>query len=114
MVAAVIWTFVALLVAASVLVVAGVAEGRDGASGVGVRAYLDDVRAGLRTWRATRSKDHAGRPAPQAQPVDTSIDDFFAATEVEDPAYVAVEDITETLALARERAARGVSRITRR
>jgi hypothetical protein len=114
MVAVVVWTFLALVVAASVLILASVAEGRRGESGGGVRAYLDDVRAGVRTWWAARSKDAARRPTPQAEPVDTHIDDFFAATEVQDPAYVAVEDLTETLALARERAARGVSRITRR
>ena len=113
MVAAAVWTFLALVVAASVLVVASVADGRGMESG-GVRAYLDDVRAGLRTWRAARSKDVAQRPVPPAEPVDTSIEDFFAATEVQDPAYVAVEDLTETLSLARDRAARGVSRITRR
>jgi hypothetical protein len=114
MVTAIVWTLVALVVAGLVLAVASVAESRSGERAGGVRGYVADVRAGLRTWRASRSKDADARPAPQAEPVDTSIDDFLAATQVQDPAYVAVEDLTDTLARARERAARGVSGLTRR
>ena len=114
MVAVVAWTLVALVVAALVLVVASVAESRSGEQSAGVRGYVADVRAGLRTWRASRSKHADERPAPHAAPVDTPFDEFLAATEVQDPAYVAVEDLTDTLTRARDRAARGVSGLTRR
>jgi hypothetical protein len=46
--------------------------------------------------------------------VDSSFDELLAAAEVDDPAYLGVEDLTDTLARARERASRGVSGITRR
>lgn len=112
MVTMVVSTVLALATASAVLVVAGAAGGRSDERPTGVGPYLADVRAGLRSWRSER-RGHA-RPAPAAGPVDTTMDDLFAATEVQDPAYLGVEDLTETLARARERAARGVQGIARR
>jgi len=109
----VVWTFVALVAAALVLVVASVAEGRSGGPSDGVRGFLRSVWAGLRGLRAGSATRSDARAAVE-EPADSSLDDFFAATEVQDPAYVAVEDLTETLARARERAARGVSGLARR
>ena len=104
----VLWTVVALVTAALVLVVASAAGGR----GDGMRTFLADMVAGV---RGIRTRGQGGdRPRPGPEPVDTTIDDFFAAAEVQDPAYLAAEDLTETLARARERASRGVSGLTRR
>ena len=108
----VLWTFVALVAAAFVLVVAGAAAGRTDDRGTGLRGYVRDVRAGVRTLWADRRDPAAARAADGA--VDTTIDDFFAATEVHDPAYLGVDDLTDTLARARERAARGVAGLSRR
>lgn len=112
MVSTVVLTLLALGAAATVLVVASEAGGRDAERPTGFGAYLGDVRSGVRTWRAARCGED--RPAPAAEPVDTTIDDFLDATTVPDPAYLAVEDLTETLTRARERAARGVQGIARR
>jgi len=113
----VVWTLVALAAAALVLVVASVAETPSGDGGAGIRGYLDDVRAGVRTLRGERGREarQARRAADEDEvEVESTLDDFFAATEVQAPAYVAVEDLTETLARARERAARGVQGLSRR
>ena len=111
----VVWTLVALAAAALVLVVASVAETPSGDGGAGIRGYLDDVRAGVRTLRGERGREaRQARRAADEDEVESTLDDFFAATEVQAPAYVAVEDLTETLARARERAARGVQGLSRR
>ena len=111
MVAMVLWTFFMLGVAAVVLVAASVAGGsRQGPDGV--RAYLHDVRAGLRTWRAERRGEEP--PVAVAEPVDTSFEEFLDATTVHDPAYLGVEDLTDTLARTRDRATRGVPGFGRR
>lgn len=102
----VVWTFAALALAAVVLVVASVAGGRTG----DVRVFGQDLVAGLHGLR----RRPGGRPAEAPEPVDSSFDELLAAAEVNDPAYLAVEDLTDTLARARERAARGVSGLTRR
>ncbi|WP_298459583.1 hypothetical protein [uncultured Cellulomonas sp.] len=118
MVTMVVWTLVALAAAALVLVIASVAETPTGDGRTGVRGYLQDLRAGVRTLRGERGQH--GRGARQARraadegAAESTLEDFFAATEVQAPAYVAVEDLTDTLARARERAARGVHGLSRR
>lgn len=107
-----VWTLLALAVAASVLVLASVASGTDD-HGLSLRGYLDDVRAGLRAWQAQRH-GHDEQAPVGSEPVDATMDDLFAATTVQDPAYLGVDDLTDTLARARERAARGVSGLSRR
>ncbi len=106
----VVWTLVALVAAAAVMVVAGVAGGqtRD------LRGFRRDLGAGLRDLR-TRTSSDAGAAADDAHaPVDASLDELLAAAEVDDAPYLAAEDLTDTLARARERASRGVSGLTRR
>jgi hypothetical protein len=107
----VVWTLLALAAAAAVLVVASVTDDRTDERGV--RAYVADLRTGLRGLRARRAGDAGERPAA-AVPVETTMDDLLAAAEVQDPAYVAVEDLTDTLARARDRAARSVPGLPRR
>ncbi|GAA2728260.1 hypothetical protein [Cellulomonas aerilata] len=110
----VVWTFLALVAAAAVLVVAGSAGGRTGS----LRGFFRHLVAGLRALRTRRTApgDDARADAgdDSDEPVETSLDELLAAAEVDDPAYLAVEDLTETLARARERATRGVSALTRR
>lgn len=93
-----VWTLVALGAAVLVLVVASVTNGRDG----GLRSFLRDLRAGLREWRSR------GIAAPvtaiEPEPVDATFDEFFAAAQVDDEAYLRVDDLTDTLAWARARA----------
>jgi hypothetical protein len=106
----VVWTLVALVAAALVLVVAGAAGGQTG----DLRGFLRDLVAGLRGLRTRPGPDEPAAPVTTGEPVDASLDELLAAAEVEDAPYLAVEDLTETLARARERATRGVSGLTRR
>jgi hypothetical protein len=112
MVTMVVSTFLALASAAAVLVVASVAGGRGPDQPAGPRAYVADVRAGLRTWRSERRG--AAAPVQGPAPVDTTLQEILDTSTAPDPAYLGVEDLTETLARARERAARGVGGLTRR
>jgi len=105
MISLVVWTLVALGAAALVLVVAGARNGQHG----GLRSFLRDLRAGLQERRTGRSAPSA---VADAEPVDTTLDDLFASAEVADEAYLQVEDLTETLAWAREQATRA-SRVGR-
>ena len=109
----VLWTLLALATAILVLVVASAAGGDGEDRPTGVHAYLADVRAGVRTWRSER-RGGTATSRPAAQPVETSIEDFFAASTERAPAYLGVDDLTDTLARARERATRGVSGLARR
>jgi hypothetical protein len=106
----VVWTLVALAAAALVLVVAGAAGGRTG----DLHGFLRDLGAGLRELRTRTAPDDGAAPVPAREPVDASLDELLAGAEVDDPAYLAVEDLTDTLARARDRASRGVSGLTRR
>ncbi len=106
----VVWTLVALAAAAVVLVVAGAAGGRTG----DLRGFLRDLGAGLRELRTRTAPHDDAAPVETAEPVDASLDELLAAAEVDDAPYLAVEDLTETLARARERAPRGVAGLPRR
>lgn len=70
----------------------------------GMRAFWRDFRSGLRRRRRRGSLDahHVGT-VRMPRPVDTSIDDFFTATEVTSNAYVDAEELTDVLHRARER-----------
>jgi hypothetical protein len=107
----VVWTLVALVAAALVLVVAGAAAG--GRTG-SVRGFLQDFGAGVRELRPRTTPEDQAVPVRTHEPVDASLDELLAAAEVDDAPYLAVEDLTDTLARARERASRGVSGLTRR
>jgi hypothetical protein len=106
----VVWTLVALAAAAVVLVVASAAGGRTG----DLRGFLRDLGAGLRDLRTRSAADDDAPPVEVGEPVEASLDELLAAAEVDDAPYLAVEDLTETLARARERATRGMSGLTRR
>ncbi len=70
---------------------------------VGLRGFWRDFRSGLSSWRRRSDDDRAA--AASATPVDTGMEEFFAATEVADPAYIDADEITDVLHRARERAA---------
>lgn len=70
---------------------------------VGIRGFWRDFRSGLTRWRRRSDDDRAA--AASAAPVDTGMEEFFAATEVADPAYMDADEITDVLHRARERAA---------
>ncbi|MEK8225079.1 hypothetical protein NKG05_01395 [Oerskovia sp. M15] len=53
-------------------------------------------------WRGRAAEQ--GAPAASSKPVDTGMDEFFAATEVDDPAYIDADEITDVLHRAKERA----------
>lgn len=95
-----VWTFVALGAAALVLVVAGFAGGQVG----GVRTFVRDVRAGLEARRARGSESPTAQREPE--PVDATFDEFFASAQVQEDPYLQVDELTDTLAWAREQATR--------
>lgn len=68
---------------------------------VGIKGFWRDFRSGLSSWRRRSDED---REAASATPVDTGMEEFFAATEVVDPAYMDADEITDALHRARERA----------
>jgi len=68
---------------------------------VGIKGFWRDFRSGLASWRRRPGRSEGASSAP----VDTGMEEFFAATEVEDPAYMDADEITDVLQRARERAA---------
>jgi len=100
MISLIVWTLLALAAAALVLVVAGVSSG----ASCGVQGFVRDLRAGLATWRARGTSTPV--EAAAAEPVDATFDEFFAAAEVDDEPYLQLDDLTDTLTWARERASR--------
>ncbi len=69
---------------------------------VGLKGFWRDFVSGLTSWRRSRRDGRTDGPA--VEPVDTGMDEFFAATEVDDPAYIDADEITDVLHRARERA----------
>ena len=94
------WIVVALGTAVVVIGAASVGDGRTG----GLRALLVDMRAGMRELRANNREPAA--VVPEAEPVDTTLDELFASAPVGADAYLGVDDLTETITWAREQATR--------
>lgn len=88
----VLWVLGSLVLAAVVFLVANVMERREGQDdeAPGLGRFLRDFRSGLRRKRV----------APPA-PVETGMDEFFAATIEDAPGYVDPEELTEALHRAR-------------
>lgn len=105
-----VWLAIALGAAAVVFLFASVvARSEPGTSAEqGPRAFWRDFRSGLRRGRPSRSARQGQRIGSVRipQPVETNMDDFFAATEVSTPAYVDAEELTDVLHRARDRAVR--------
>lgn len=107
-----VWLGLTLGVAAVVFLFASVvarSEAQSSAQGdrpgeQGMRGFWRDFRSGLRRRRRRGNLDahHVGT-VRMPRPVDTSIDDFFTATEVTSRAYVDAEELTDVLHRARER-----------
>ena len=124
MVLVVLLMILALLAAGAVLLVASVAGGSSGTTA----QFLADLRAGLGR-RAPEDADEepevAGRPVGTAALVPTprgrdseeeavaGLDQLFTVGRP-DRGYVDSDELTETLGLATQRAARGVAMIRRR
>ena len=103
------WLGIALVAAAMVFLLASVVTRADDRSAVadaplGLRGFWRDFRAGLARLRAGRQPVATER-LREPEPVDTSIDEFFAAVETTAPAYVDAEELTDVLHRARARAA---------
>lgn len=86
---------------ASVVTRMGDRDGHRGAP-VGLKGFWGDFRSGLTGWRRRSSEEHTAR-GTQA-PIDTGMEEFFAATEVDDPAYMDADEISVVLQRAKERA----------
>ena len=61
--------------------------------GQGVRGFFQDLRAGI----ADRFGANRGRARLDVEPVDTSLDDFFAATATQQDAYVAADGLANRI-----------------
>lgn len=95
----VIPVLVAVIASVAVIVAAAAVS----ADGQGVRDFFRDLRGGL-SARFGAGRDEA--PAEELEPVDTSLDDFFAATTTQESAYVAADGLASTI----EKVADGVAR----
>ncbi|MFI2752778.1 hypothetical protein ACGIF2_04995 [Cellulomonas sp. P22] len=119
MIAVVVWTIVALVSGAGVLLVASVATGERGADGDqdrDLRAGLAELRrsvTGLATLRR-RPPEEAEALRAASEPVDVRLEEFLRVAAVEDDGYLQADELTDTLSRAREKAARSVPRIGRR
>lgn len=95
-----VWLVVALGAAAVVLVAAGLLTTERFGAGRGVRGVREDVRL---AWESLRRRGAAPGETPEAldavlaEPVETSMDDFFRANVQEGPAYLQGEVITTQL-----------------
>lgn len=123
MVLVALWIVLSLLAAAAVLLVASVSGGRSD----GLAEFLADLRGGLR--RDGRDADASvddGDDEPledrfrngpghrfEEQGVEQGVDGLFLVGRPA-PGYVDLDDLSQTLGLAGQRAARGVALLTRR
>lgn len=111
MISLVVWTLVSLAAAVLVMVVAS--RGTLGSRSGGPREVLDDVVAGIASWRARKAAPGVVTRALEPEPVDATFDEFFAAAEVEDDGYLQLDDFADTLLRARDLASRGVGLVRR-
>ncbi|MCA5893262.1 hypothetical protein LEP48_07800 [Isoptericola sp. NEAU-Y5] len=97
MITFVVWVLASLVLAAAVFLVANVMERRDAAGddAPGLRRFVRDFASGLR---------RRDRVAEGTAPVDTDMDDFFAATIESAPGYVDAEELSDVLQRARAQA----------
>jgi len=97
MITFVVWVLASLVLAAAVFLVANVMERRESTTGEipGLRRFARDFVSGL------RQRDRRSGPAV---PVDTDMDDFFAATIESAPGYVDAEELSDVLQRARAQA----------
>ena len=108
-------SLVALVVAFGVLVVAGSASGDT----VAIRDFIRDLRNGVRDLRISLAARWGRQPADdvelddEPEPVDLSLAALLRESAEEDDGYLHVDDITETLARARDRAVKGLHGLAR-
>ncbi|HUX70138.1 MAG TPA: hypothetical protein VMV41_06485 [Cellulomonadaceae bacterium] len=112
-------SLVALVVAFGVLVVAGSASGDT----VAIRDFIRDLRNGVRDLRISLAARWGRQPADdvelddepddEPEPVDLSLAALLRESAEEADGYLHVDDITETLARARDRAVKGLHGLAR-
>ena len=114
MVPVLISLLLALATALLVLLVASVAGGRS----TGTGEFLGHLRSGLRRGERRRGPgllaETRREHAEVADVEPSSVDDLFTIGQEQPQGYVEVEELTQTLSRAKERAVRGVSQIARR
>jgi hypothetical protein len=96
----------ALVVAGVVLLLASASEHRpqDGAAESPWRAF----RRGLAARKSPEPDQLAAASAAQASPVDLSLADFLRQTTEEGEGYLNVDDLSDNLQRARDKAARAI------
>jgi hypothetical protein len=104
-------SFIALVVALGVLVLAGAESGDTGDTGGtgAVAGFVRDLRNGI---AARRGRVPADDLDDEPAPVDLSIEALFREAAEDDDGYLHVDDITETFARARERAVKSLHGIS--
>ncbi|WP_251150644.1 hypothetical protein [Cellulosimicrobium sp. Marseille-Q4280] len=105
-----VWLGIALGAAAVVFLFASVVARSESAAtdDQGLGGFWRNFRGGLRPGRRRRGTEEARHVGTVRlpKPVDSTMDEFFTATEVSSRAYVDAEELTEVLHRARERATR--------
>jgi len=97
----VVWALLSLLLAVVVFLVANVMERRevrDDQVPGGLGQFWRDFRSGL------RRRERGERLPRTARPVDTDMDEFFAATIESAPGYVDADELSGVLQRARDQA----------
>lgn len=98
---------IAVLVSLLVLVAAAVTS----QEGMSVRGFFRDLRSGLSArFGSGRSSEDATAEMADLEPVDSSLDEFFAATSTDQQAYVGADGLANRL----ENVVDGVSHRVRR
>jgi len=104
-----IWTLVALGVAAVVVLVASrtASDRRDGPT------FVHDFRAGWSARRHPDAEQVAAALAAELEPVDVPLDEFLRVTAVEDDGYLQVDEVLDVLLQARDKAFHSVQELGR-
>lgn len=109
----ILWTLVAVLAAAGVLLVASVAGGAPD-DHVGFRGFVRDLRRGVAARRNPAPEQVEAARVADVEPVEVSIDEMFRVAAVDEDPYLHVDDLTDALGKAKRKAVRGVTGLSRR
>ncbi|MCB7137670.1 hypothetical protein [Cellulosimicrobium marinum] len=103
-----VWLGITLGVAAVVFLFASVVARAESVPGdeQGMAAFWRAFRSGLRPVRRRRVEGRYVGTVRAPRAVESSMDEFFTATQVSSNAYVDAEELTDVLHRARERATR--------
>ena len=108
-----LWTVLAVIAAAGVLLVASVA-GTGSEDHGGFRGFVRDLRRGVGARRHPAPEQVEAARVAEQEPVEVTIDEMFRVAAVDEDPYLQVDDLTDALGRAGRKAARSVPGLGRR